>query len=59
MMNHFFVIKGKIDADNEDAAIEFLQDLMFCDGRGNPSAIKIEITGTEWLVGDPVAEPDT
>ena len=41
-MNHFFVIEGKVDADNEDAAYEFLYDLLF-----NNCEFKIKITGTD------------
>lgn len=42
MMNHFFVIKGKIDAHDEERATEQLYDLLF-----NHCEFKIEITGTE------------
>jgi len=41
-MNHFFIIKGKIDAHDEERAIEKLYDLLF-----DQCEFKIEITGTE------------
>jgi len=41
-VNHFFIIKGKIDAHDESRATEKLYDLLF-----NHCEFKIEITGTE------------